>query len=528
MKPLSVCVAFISLGLAVEAVAMRPAPAVKLPVYEKPVTFFKEGTAALDLGPLPKGVASLSAEACLRCHTSEHKDWRASAHARSVTEPVFQAAFHSEPRFLCRSCHSPLIDQHPTLGAPFQATPPVTGPGPASAPETALSLPQSTISNVDPERKPNPRFNEALVKEGVTCVTCHVREGTILSSHATSTANVPHALSYSPALNKSEFCAGCHQFDVKNPSVHAFETQLIPGQAGASQAAQPAGATPDSKPASPGLDDLPIQPEPSFASRYQQEPRLQHTWDEWKLSPAAQQGKTCQSCHMPESGPARRHNWEGRNSLTMLQSAITLKARLDRPAYTAGEKLQAMISVRNSAGHRFPTGDSLHAGVVEICLHDGPKVIKRELFVMTNLHSGQIGFGMNGLRDNVDGRFGGLGSGRIDTAAIPPGGGMGAGFGGGFGLQSAASSVDTRLLPGEEKLLAFEQPLDAALAGAKELSLRVRVLHAAIHPGLKGSGIDPKLSPPQVVRQLELPVRFGPEPAATAERKPAPALAQRK
>src|SRR3569833_960532 len=101
MKPLSVCIAFVSLGLAVDALAMRPSPKVTLPVYQKPVTFFAEGTQGLELGPLPKGVTSLSAEACLRCHTSEHKDWQASAHARSVTEPVFQAAFLSEPRFLC-------------------------------------------------------------------------------------------------------------------------------------------------------------------------------------------------------------------------------------------------------------------------------------------------------------------------------------------------------------------------------------------------------------------------------------------
>src|SRR5687768_5884119 len=75
---------------------------VKLPVYEKPVEFFPETQQALLIGNLPHGVSSLSAEACASCHEEEHAEWKVSGHARSVTEPIFTAAFKAEPRALCR------------------------------------------------------------------------------------------------------------------------------------------------------------------------------------------------------------------------------------------------------------------------------------------------------------------------------------------------------------------------------------------------------------------------------------------
>jgi hypothetical protein len=116
MKPLTVSLVGAAMLAALPAMALRGSSAgIQLPVYTRPVTFFQEGVQALDLGPLPSGIKDLSASACMGCHKQEHAEWKASAHARSVTEPVFTAAFQSEPRFLCRSCHSPLLEQHPRL-----------------------------------------------------------------------------------------------------------------------------------------------------------------------------------------------------------------------------------------------------------------------------------------------------------------------------------------------------------------------------------------------------------------------------
>ena len=87
---------------------------VTLPVYAEPVTFFSEEKQGITLASLPTGV-SLSAESCAKCHQKEYAEWKASAHSRSVTEPVFASAFKTEPRFLCRSCHSPLLEQQPKV-----------------------------------------------------------------------------------------------------------------------------------------------------------------------------------------------------------------------------------------------------------------------------------------------------------------------------------------------------------------------------------------------------------------------------
>jgi len=116
MKPSTLCFGVLGLAAAVSAVALGGATwKVRLPVHSEPVTFFSEEKQGITLAGLPSGIRSLSAEACASCHKQEHADWKQSAHARSVTEPVFAAAFKAEPRFVCRACHSPLIEQQPKL-----------------------------------------------------------------------------------------------------------------------------------------------------------------------------------------------------------------------------------------------------------------------------------------------------------------------------------------------------------------------------------------------------------------------------
>ena len=76
---------------------------------------------------------------------------------------------------------------------------------------------------------------------------------------------------------------------------------------------------------------------------------LEDTFREWKNSPAAAQGKSCQSCHMPE----RRHLWRGIHDPDMVRAAVTLTADL---APDRGGEVAARLEVTNSgAGHNYPT-----------------------------------------------------------------------------------------------------------------------------------------------------------------------------
>ena len=495
---------------------------VTLPVYDAPVTFFSEEEQGIRLADLPHGVKSLSARECAGCHEKEHSEWLGSAHSRSVTEPVFTAAFKSEPRALCRSCHSPLLEQHPILISSLKRKPTVLITGFEMLPTS-----QHERAHI---KEPNPDYNESLMREGVTCVTCHVRDGTVLTSNPTAAAGVPHALSYSPLMRKADFCGGCHQFDIQNPQVHPFEKvpeqvarierlvrqrerqRMVRGSARARvqmAAQQGVPDQPEKKLDSAAPDDPPVPPQPGLEQQYQHEARVQHTLDEFRVSPAALRGETCQSCHMPADRNRPRHTWPGRDSLAMLRKAVTMTARLDRETYRQGDKLQAVIKIKNDAGHKFPTGDSIHAGIVDVWLRDGEKSLARRVFVMSNQNA-------SGFFLTKDGTF-------------PIGGGMESPFNRRETSTAAQARLeapvraDTRLLPGEEAMLVYTQPVGKELARARSLRLQIRVFHAAVHPGFKGSSIDPGLRTLRLIREESLPVLIGPIATAVTPVRKSPA-----
>jgi hypothetical protein len=528
MKPTTVFLAAAGLMLGVQALAWQGgAGRIQLPLYDKPVSFFEEGKQAITVGSLPKGIKSLSADACAGCHREEHAEWKDSAHARSVTEPVFAAAFEAEPRFLCRSCHSPLMEQHPRI-APLQSAgaprgaPQVRESQPVAGGAQPSSGPQPAVQEAG---NPNPHYLEGLRSEGVTCVTCHVRDGTVLSAKPTASAGVPHALSYSPMMAKADFCGGCHQFDIQNPQAHPFEkvmaqlrglNRIVPGRAGAAALLTSLFVSDSTETTE---EQMPISPEPSFISRYHQEARVQHTVDEFRLSPAAAKGENCQSCHMPAGPAGRRHNWPGRNDLAMLRQAVTVSASLDRAAYQTGETLRAVIKLKNNAAHRFPTGDSIHAGILDVWLQDGNQTLGRQVFAMSE-QSGSSQISNNDLlvqRELVETRLQQVEQKLGQAIRLTA-------------LEDPWSRRDTRLLPGEEAILTYTQPVSASMAGAKNPTLRVRLLHSAIHPGFHGSSLDPRLSPLQLIHEQALPVAFGAAPpdgqqkALVASKPPAAAV----
>jgi len=98
-------------------------------------------------------------------------------------------------------------------------------------------------------------------------------------------------------FEQSRFCAGCHQF---------FDD--------------------------PGVNGKP----------------LENTWVEWRASPQAAQGRTCQSCHMPD----RAHLWRGIHDAEMVRRAVDV----EMTAAVQAESLSASLALHNrDVGHRLPT-----------------------------------------------------------------------------------------------------------------------------------------------------------------------------
>lgn len=266
-------VLFVGLGLSAQAGATRGLQGM-----------FNQGRAPIDVGPVPSGLVATDAAACARCHADIAREWRGSMHQQSWTDPVFQAAFVQEPLEACRNCHAP-------------------------------------------QRTPSEEPSGLAAHDGVTCATCHVREGRVLGTGAGRGA--PHASDAMVELASSEFCAGCHQFD-------------FPAERGAARG-------------------HPATDEP-----------MQDTYEEWRWSDAAANGVQCQDCHMPEvTGPDgrthRSHRFRGTRDLEFMRSAASVEASVRREG---PELVLSLRLVPGAIGHAFPTGDLFRRGELRAWVDD--------------------------------------------------------------------------------------------------------------------------------------------------------------
>lgn len=142
---------------------------------------------------------------------------------------------------------------------------------------------------------------QGLAAAGNSCGGCHLRGHQRFGPPQRGTGAVgrvagdlPHGgFTGSVEFERSEFCAACHQFAAD---------QAING-----------------KP-------------------------LENTVAEWRASPQAAAGQTCQSCHMPD----RKHLWRGIHDPATTAAGLTPKASSDRD--------KARFAVTSTAvGHAFPT-----------------------------------------------------------------------------------------------------------------------------------------------------------------------------
>lgn len=142
---------------------------------------------------------------------------------------------------------------------------------------------------------------QGLAAAGNSCAGCHVRAHRRFGPPQRDTGAVgpsdpsgPHGgVTRTADFAKSDFCAVCHQFS---------QDQAVNG-----------------KP-------------------------LENTVVEWRDSPAARAGQTCQSCHMPD----RRHLWRGIHDPEMVKSGLT-------PEFIAGTAGARFRLNNTGVGHAFPT-----------------------------------------------------------------------------------------------------------------------------------------------------------------------------
>lgn len=178
----------------------------------------------------------------------------------------------------------------------------------------------------------NPNFDPELQKDAITCAVCHVRDGVVLGPYGDSAATAPHRVRKAPELLSSQICLRCHQASARFPEL-------------------------------------------TLACVF-------NTGKELAASVYGKQGRTCQSCHMPEVhrpitnlGTAKRktrRHWFG-GSLIPKKPAFAAELKPLQKIYPDGLALRwvelpktleagkaAVVTAELSnaeAGHMLPTGD---------------------------------------------------------------------------------------------------------------------------------------------------------------------------
>jgi hypothetical protein len=243
------------------------------PAFERPVAS----------GAAPAVLGKLRAESCGACHPQQYRDWQTTVHSRAWTEPYFQVDWAFDGRQqICRNCHTPLDRQqeHRVLGFRDRA-------------------------KWDPVLAPNPDFDPALQKEGVTCAGCHLRDGKMLGPG--KSANAPHQTERFG--NANEVCLRCH---------------VVQGNRWDTFYKMPPCGT--------------------VAEIAATEGRLKKRSGEYAVRDVA--GLGCVQCHMPEG----RHLWRGGHDPAMVRTA--LGASLSQSSARSAQ----LVLQNTGAAHFLPTG----------------------------------------------------------------------------------------------------------------------------------------------------------------------------
>jgi hypothetical protein len=171
------------------------------------------------------------------------------------------------------------------------------------------------------------------------CMRCHAplaeQRAAFEAARAVGVAHVPEKQGLAAAGNS---CSGCHLRHYR---------RLGPPQRGTGVTGQSKLATPHG-----GVLRTAFFESSEFCSGCHQFPPelavngkpLENTYAEWKASPQAGQGSTCQTCHMPN----RQHLWRGIHDPAMVAAGLT-------PRITNNEVGVRFEIANTGVGHAFPT-----------------------------------------------------------------------------------------------------------------------------------------------------------------------------
>lgn len=134
-----------------------------------------------------------SSEVCGKCHTDIYDSWKESMHSRSVSDPIFKAAYimayfkrGKEASKLCLGCHAPTT----RITKDFDLDSPITAEGITC--DFCHSVKEVKLAHPD-----NPFVMDVgRVKYGPN------KEGDVKV----------HDIKYSPLHSSAEFCAACHEY----------------------------------------------------------------------------------------------------------------------------------------------------------------------------------------------------------------------------------------------------------------------------------------------------------------------------
>jgi hypothetical protein len=247
---------------------------------------------------VPAGLVSLRAEDCGTCHKDHYEEWKLSTHAHAWTDLQFQAELRKESSpFMCINCHIPLQNQQEYI---------VKG-----------------LINGDiykPVKEKNPLFDAKFQKEGISCASCHVRNGAIIGTNGN--LNAPHPVKKAPELLSENLCISCH-------NANAVIT-------------------------------------PTLACTFE-------TGDEWKRGPFYGK-KNCISCHFPDTERSLVAGYPKRKShfhyvsgsgipkfdtvKTTILNGLAFYPQEFKSKILGNDSLRFNLKIKNEfAGHRVPSGD---------------------------------------------------------------------------------------------------------------------------------------------------------------------------
>ncbi|MCC5814805.1 MAG: cytochrome c554 and C-prime [Leptospira sp.] len=220
---------------------------------------------------------------CKTCHENIYENWSKSRHNVAYSNPLYQVSHKKEPMAWCLNCHSPLME---------------------------------------PGNDPKDFSGRFQSEDGVSCITCHVRDGNILTAEIPKEPKGVHAYKEVSQMKESEFCGNCHQFNF--PTIDSLS---------------------ESKPLE--YSNLPMQ----------------NTLEEWKESPYYPR-KNCQSCHLfPKK--KRSHSFSGGHDAEYLNQSFELEL-----IPIIGNEFTIRVRGIN-IGHHFPTGDLFRSLRIRIKKEDG-------------------------------------------------------------------------------------------------------------------------------------------------------------